>query len=200
MTNTPKAQINNSKFGHRFLWSKQSSANSPPKNGRSMTQTETISASSVFKNGPIESTQSLSDQIQQTVNNGQQKTLNWLKTCTDSLSSKILGFRPIEFWLELRPEYCTLSLLSNGNSVRLSMVALSNIISAAPKEDQFGVTQAALPKIIRVLNNIIKGLDRLCRNNQQRSELRKLRNEARTSLGKICAAYGQSLEELNFEK
>ena len=33
-----------------------------------------------------------------------------------------------------------------------------------------------------------------------RSELRKLRNEARTALGKITAAYGESLEELKLEK
>ena len=69
-----------------------------------------------------------------------------------------------------------MSLLANSNSVRLSMIALANIISAAPKEDEFGVTLTALPKLLRMLTNITKGLDRLTRNNHQRYAECKYRN------------------------
>ena len=82
--------------------------------------------------------------------------------------SQVLSFRPIEFWMVTLPEFNTMSLLANSNAVRLSMIALANIISAAPKEDEFGVTLTALPKLLRMLTNITKGLDRLTRNNHQR--------------------------------
>ena len=74
--------------------------------------------------------------------------------------------------METLPEYSTVSLLSNSNAVRLSMIALANIISAAPQEDEFGVTLTALPKLLKILTNITKGLDRLTRNNHQRYKSR----------------------------
>jgi len=196
---TPIAKGTPDEYGRRFLWSKQSSTNSPPRNC-SFTQTQTITASSVFQSLPEGQKSSFTDRLNNMFEATKLKMSTKFSNITESVSSQILSFRPIEFWIEVRPEYSALSLLSNNNSIRLSMISLSNIMSAAPADDKYGVTLDALPKLIRILSKITKSLDRLCRNNQQRSELRKLRNEARTALGKITAAYGKSLEELNIEK
>lgn len=197
MTNTPVANINSTgKAGHRFLWSKQSSS-SPPRNC-SVTETQTVSTSSVFQKMPDGKSPSFS--FHSFVEAQKISLAKKFRNIADYISNKVLSLRPIGFWIEVRPEYATLSLLSEMNSVRLSMISLSNIIAAAPNEDKYGVTQAALEKFLRILNKINKGLDRLCRNNQQRSELRKLRNESRSALGKIYAAYGSSLDELKLDK
>jgi len=181
----------------RFLWSKQTSTSSPPRN---CAVPSVQTANSVFQKSGKPDSLTIGDRITAFFERMKQALLAKFKSFSDSVSSQVLSFRPIEFWMVTLPEFNTMSLLANSNAVRLSMIALANIISAAPKEDEFGVTLTALPKLLRMLTNITKGLDRLTRNNHQRSELRKLRNEARTALGKITAAYGESLEELKLEK
>jgi len=186
--------------GQRFLWSKESSSTSSPPRNCSVGATTTLSASSVFESNPKNSKESLSERMANMADAFRLKIFKMFANFADSITRHVLSLRPVEFWIEVRPDYSTLSLISNVNCIRLAIISLSNIISAAPADDKYGVTLPALPKLYRVLSKIVKNLDRLCRNNQQRTELRKLKNEARTALGKISAAYGSSLEELNLDK
>ncbi|CBY41185.1 unnamed protein product, partial [Oikopleura dioica] len=73
-------------------------------------------------------------------------------------------------------------------------------LACAPTEDKAGVTLECLPKALKIFTKMGRNMDMLVRNNNQRVELRKLRNECRTALGKIQTAYGDKLEELNLGK
>ena len=59
-------------------------------------------------------------------------------------------------------------MISEITTVRLCLIAASNILAAAPADDAYGVTQSALKPSIKIMKRLIKGLDILIRNNQQR--------------------------------
>lgn len=82
--------------------------------------------------------------------------------------SSISSIRPINFLISERPEYKISCLIGDVNHVRLVVIALANILSAAPAEDKYGVTQVGLKESLKLFNRLNKGLDIIVRNNQQR--------------------------------
>jgi len=106
------------------------------------------------------------------------------------------SIRPINYLIAEREEYKILCLVADVNCTRLAVIALANIFAAAPTEDHYGVTQLGLKSALGLFNRLVKGLDIIVRNNQKRNELRKLRNEVKTALGKVTSAYGDSLNEI----
>ena len=82
--------------------------------------------------------------------------------------SSISSIRPINFLISERPEYKISCLIGDVNHVRLVVIALANILSAAPVEDKYGVTQVGLKESLKLFNRLNKGLDIIVRNNQQR--------------------------------
>lgn len=191
---TPRAQLFTSP-SRSFLWSKTSGQTSP---GRSATMTITQPKSHFLNEKKKDA--ALSERL-----------ALWADSLKDNLNQKIIDtaknmanaffeIRPISYWLEERPDFKAVSILTDLNAVRLAMIAVSNTLACAPTEDKAGVTLECLPKALKIFTKMGRNMDMLVRNNNQRVELRKLRNECRTALGKIQTAYGDKLEELNLGK
>jgi hypothetical protein len=189
------------RFGEHFLWSKHSSMHSPSRTLQTQTITTTVNAEAMFLKKKNEENKSLATKIKENLT---LLLVNWFQIIISKIKSLLLcGFasirpsiRPINYLISERPEYKVSCLIGEINSVRLCLISVSNILAGAPYDDQYGVTQSALKPALKVMSKLVKGLDIIIRNNQQRIELRKLRNEARTALGKVTNAYGDSLAEI----
>lgn len=184
------------RFGEPHLWSKQSSLISPTRQ-KSTPSTPKANAESMFLSKNKDENESLvstlSERAIQVLSNMVFSMLNKIKS---PFCYSISSIRPINFLISERPEYKISCLIGDVNHVRLVVIALANILSAAPAEDKYGVTQVGLKESLKLFNRLNKGLDIIVRNNQQRTELRKLRNETKTALGKITNAFGESLDQL----
>jgi len=85
-----------------------------------------------------------------------------------SLISAFFEIRPISYWLEERPDFKAVSILTDLNAVRLAMIAVSNTLACAPTEDKAGVTLECLPKALKIFTKMGRNMDMLVRNNNQR--------------------------------
>jgi len=192
---TPNTFVRN-RFGEPHLWSKQSSLSSPTRQ-KSTPETPKVNAESMFLSKNKEENKSvistLSERAIQVLSNVVFAMLNKIKS---PFCYSISSIRPINFLISERPEYKISCLIGDVNHVRLVVISLANILSAAPTEDKYGVTQVGLKESLKLFSRLNKGLDIIVRNNQQRTELRKLRNETKTALGKITNAFGDSLDQL----
>ena len=180
---------------------------SPSRTSQTQTITTTVDAKAMFLKKKNEENKSLTTKVKENLT---LLLVSWYQIIISNISNNIKSIRPINYLISERPEYKVSCLIGEINSVRLCLISVSNILASAPYDDQYGVTQSALKPALKVMSRLVKGLDIIIRNNQQRYyhliinysiqlfsvELRKLRNEARTALGKVTNAYGDSLAEI----
>jgi len=197
---TPKSTVRN-RFGDLHLWTKDSTMRSPQRASSTQTLTETqkSAAESAFLEKSKEEKTPVLWRLVGGILAMVLAVLNAIFTRLKfpiNVSVGLQSIRPINYLIAEREEYKILCLVADVNCTRLAVIALANIFAAAPTEDHYGVTQLGLKSALGLFNRLVKGLDIIVRNNQKRNELRKLRNEVKTALGKVTSAYGDSLNEI----